>query len=99
MTKPAVAAPLPPLVFPVTVIVDTREQRKFTFEGLRTDAEFGYRPLVVRTARKALCAGDYSLATWERSVAIERKSLTDLYGTLGQNRERFVRELQSLQET
>ncbi len=99
MTKPAVAAPLPPLVFPVTVIVDTREQRNFTFEGFRADAELGYRPLVVRMERKALYAGDYSLATWERSVAIERKSLTDLYGTLGRQLERFVRELQRLQET
>jgi hypothetical protein len=35
---------------------------------------------------------------WETRVAVERKSLADLFSTIGQGRERFVRELERLAE-
>ncbi|MDR0881610.1 MAG: ERCC4 domain-containing protein [Candidatus Adiutrix sp.] len=66
------------------IIVDTREQKPFTFEG-REAVE-----VVVGT----LATGDYSLVGLEDRVALERKSLADLVGCLtGSNRDRFEREL------
>ena len=43
-----------------------------------------------------LDAGDYSLAGFERRVAVERKSIQDLVGCLTGERPRFERELQRL---
>ena len=56
---------------PLTIIVDTREQEPLTEwpEGTITE-------------RATLDTGDYSVKGWERSVAIERKSLLDLAGTM-----------------
>jgi ERCC4-type nuclease len=74
-------------------VIDSREQRPFAFGGLRADARDGRRPLLVRTVTRTLPSGDYSLLGFEGRVAVERKSLEDLYSTLGQARERFEREL------
>ena len=41
-------------------------------------------------------AGDYSVAGFERRVAVERKELQDLVGCLGADRQRFERELARL---
>ena len=67
------------------IIRDTREQDGFTFKD-----GFDHAP-VVRTA--TLDHGDYSIAGFEHRIAIERKSLQDLVGCLGRERERFIREL------
>ncbi|NCD22612.1 MAG: hypothetical protein EOL90_06720 [Spartobacteria bacterium] len=67
------------------VVVDSREQCPFRFEGFNA---------VVEVA--GLEAGDYSLQGFERRVAIERKSLPDLVACLGVERERFARELSRL---
>ncbi len=65
------------------ILVDSREQLPFTFEG------YEVVPEVV-----GLPCGDYSLPGFEDRIAIERKSLDDLVGCLmGSNRERFEREL------
>lgn len=40
----------------------------------------------------SLPTGDYSVKGLERLVTVERKSVADLYSTLGQGRERFERE-------
>ncbi len=85
-----------PLTVPFTVVIDTREQRNFTFTGLYADAKDGNRPLVVPTVVATLGQGDYSIVGLENVVAAERKSLADLYGTLGQGRKRFERELERL---
>ena len=53
------------------VVCDSREQQPYTFAGF---------PAVVEVA--GLEAGDYSLAGFERRVAIERKSIQDLVGCL-----------------
>lgn len=82
--------------FPVAVIADTREQLPFTFTGLRGPAARG-RPLIaVDVVRGTLKSGDYSLAGHQVRVAVERKSVADLFHTLGQGRERFARELARL---
>jgi ERCC4-type nuclease len=84
------------LTVPFTVVIDTREQLPFTFQDLRADAKDGRRLLRVPTACCSLATGDYSLAGLENQLAIERKSLVDLFATLGSRRERFQRELERL---
>ena len=39
-----------------------------------------------------LKAGDYTIAGLEDVVVVERKSIKDLFGTLGQHRDRFEAE-------
>jgi hypothetical protein len=70
---------------PLRIVCDSREQAPFTFAGF---------PAVVEVA--GLEAGDYSLAGFERRVAVERKSIQDLVGCLTGERPRFERELQRL---
>ncbi len=69
---------------PLTIIVDSREQRPLVF----SDA--------VTTVRGCLSEGDYAPASLVGRVAIERKSLADLVGSLTAGRERFLRELERL---
>ncbi len=85
-----------PVASPFLVLVDQREKLPYGFDGLRTDAKHGRRPLKVRTIPFHLDAGDYSIEGYESRIAIERKSLADAFGTLGQGRDRFERELQRL---
>lgn len=76
---------------PYTVVIDTREQLHYGFaEPLKCPR--GHK-LCVQTTRGTLPSGDYSLLGFESCVAVERKSLADLYGTLGKGRARFAREL------
>ncbi len=70
---------------PVTVIVDTREQDYY-----------GFNPQLVTPVRRALPAGDYSVAGMEQIVAVERKTLDDFVGTVMRARGRFYRELRRL---
>jgi ERCC4-type nuclease len=74
------------------VVVDGREKSPYTFSGLQTDAKDGRLPLIVPTEWAYLKTGDYSIHGEESLVAVERKSLADLYSTLGQNRDRFEAE-------
>ena len=67
------------------IIRDSREQAPLTFTGYPVEVAVG-----------ALEAGDYSLAGFERRVAVERKSIQDLVGCLTGERPRFERELQRL---
>ena len=69
----------------VPILVDSREQLPFAFAGYPVEVSVG-----------ALEAGDYSVRGFERRVVVERKSLTDLVGCLGGDRDRFERELQRL---
>ena len=67
----------------VVCIVDTREQLPLDLSPLRTEAG-------------TLATGDYSLKGLEHLVCIERKSLDDLLGCVGRDRDRFERELQRM---
>lgn len=69
------------------VIVDSREQKPFTFTGAQI-----YENTTVEAG--TLNVGDYSVAGMENVVACERKSLPDLVQCLAGSRERFVRELE-----
>jgi len=69
------AAPLP-------ILIDTREQRPWTFTPER-----------FTVARATLAEGDYSLAGFEGRIALERKSLGDFVGTVIGDWLRFRKEL------
>ena len=84
------------MAVPFTIVVDTREQRPWTFQVLRADKDKGRRLLDVSTTRGTLQAGDYSISGHEHQVAVERKSKEDLFGTIGGGRARFERELARL---
>ncbi len=66
-----------------TIMIDTREQTPFTFANMA--AKLG-----------TLDTGDYSIEGLTHLIAIERKSLQDLLGCVGRDRDRFKRELQRL---
>lgn len=67
----------------VTAIIDTREQTPLVLDPLKTIS-------------KALDTGDYGLLGLEHVVSVERKSIDDLLMCVGQERERFDREIQRL---
>ena len=73
----------------LVILVDTREQLPLAFLGCATQ-------------RATLTTGDYSCicdgVDLRGIVAIERKSVSDLLGCIGQQRERFERELERLSE-
>jgi DNA excision repair protein ERCC-4 len=67
----------------VCAVIDSREQQPLPLYPLKS---------IVGT----LTTGDYSIVGLESVIAIERKSLVDLIGCIGQERERFEREIQRL---
>jgi DNA excision repair protein ERCC-4 len=67
------------------VVVDTREKEPYLFQGGG-----------LRVIRRALPAGDYSLAGHEESVAVERKTREDFVSTVIRSRKRFFKELRLL---
>jgi ERCC4-type nuclease len=67
----------------ITAIIDTREQLPLDLAPLQT-------------VRGTLATGDYSIVGLENVVSIERKSLADLLGCVGGERERFDREVMRL---
>ena len=67
-----------------TIIVDTREQSPYSFQGVSP---------IPDTIVRGLSTGDYSLDGYEDRVTVERKSLSDLYGSVGTGRDRFEREM------
>ena len=70
---------------PATIIVDTREQEPYSFD-----------PRLAASVRRALPAGDYSVAGLEDAVVVERKALDDFVSTVIHSRERFRKELRKL---
>lgn len=85
-TKPTVAGLQ---VCPFSIIVDTREQLPYTFDGIGC---------VVPTIISGLDSGDYSIDGMDAMISIERKSLDDLYGSVTWGRKRFEREISRLDE-
>jgi ERCC4-type nuclease len=67
----------------VVAVIDSREQLPLDLTPLRT-------------VTGTLTSGDYSVLGLVDVVAIERKSLSDLLGCVGTDRERFDREVQRL---
>ena len=69
----------------VTIVIDSREQAEYSFDSR-----------LATTMRRALPAGDYSVAGLERTVTVERKRLDDFVSTVIHSRERFRNELRKL---
>ncbi len=63
------------------IVIDTREQHPYRFEGAVT---------------KALKSGDYSVLGLEDRITVERKTKEDAYASLGAGRTRFEKELMRL---
>jgi DNA excision repair protein ERCC-4 len=81
MTAAAIPAELPQSS--VIALVDTREQDRLNLDPLKCEIA-------------TLTTGDYSVRGLEHVIAIERKSLPDLLACVGQERERFDREIQRM---
>lgn len=82
-----------------TVLIDSREQKPYQFQGLKADAAQQHCPLHVEWEWATLKSGDYSIQRHETNgITIERKSLADLYNSCGQGRDRFEREHQRMAE-
>jgi ERCC4-type nuclease len=67
----------------LTIITDSREKNPYKFKDS-----------IVRK----LDTGDYSIQGFEYQVCVERKTKADAYGTIGNGRSRFIRELQRMSE-
>lgn len=67
----------------ITCIYDTREQLPYDLSPMRSE-------------RGTLTTGDYSVRGLTHLVAIERKSLSDYLGSIGNNRDAFEREMQRM---
>jgi len=61
------------------IIVDSREQKPYFTKNVEV---------------AGLKTGDYSIKGYEDRIAIERKSIADLFGTLGKGNKRFKKELE-----
>lgn len=81
-----------PIATPFTILIDQRENLPFRFFGIKSDANQGYRELAVATKPAHLTTGDYTIEGYQSLVCVERKSLDDIYGTIGQRRELFEAE-------
>lgn len=70
------------------LVIDSREQ---------TPLFLDHPPKGLVMVRDTLEVGDYSIRGFEGKIAVERKTIPDLLNCLGNDRERFKRELEKLQ--
>jgi ERCC4-type nuclease len=81
------------------ILIDTREQTPFFFDKLNDN---NFKNLSIEN--RSLKTGDYSLNGFsdpdkhKKTICVERKSLPDLFSTLGSGRERFIKELIRMQK-
>lgn len=82
------------------IAVDTSEQLPYRFEGIKSEEPYVVERVSLDTGdyqttrdEKIKSAKEFRVMGNEEACVIERKSLTDLYGTLTRGRERFEREL------
>lgn len=100
------------LVSPFAVVVDSREQKPYTFEHIpyRKKLKDGQPNIIaVPIVKQILATGDYSIAVKEVDgngqtrwssplpITIERKSLADFYSSAGR-RANFLGRLQRMQD-
>lgn len=86
--RPAKKSILEAKISNLVAIVDTREQLPL---DLRWRSGEG-----LKTIRRKLDTGDYSLDGFEDRISVERKSIPDLMGCIGKGRDRFERELERI---
>lgn len=68
----------------ITILISDQEKRPWSF----SDA--------VQTQRVYLKTGDYQISGLEKHLCIERKSEVDLLGTITEERDRFIKELERM---
>ncbi len=69
----------------MVIVRDKREQRPYDFLSCGCD---------ITVEDGTLDTADYSVKHFENSVAVERKELSDIVNCLGNDRQRFLREMQ-----
>jgi len=79
--------------------VAKKKYRKFTIiRDTREKAGHGYKFRASANCNKMetikLDVGDYSIEGYEDVIMVERKTIDDLWGTLTQGRDRFMREME-----
>ena len=82
-----------PLVTPFTIVIDNQEGLPYDFTQVPVGADNAGRERTVPTVSQHLLTGDYSIEGHEDRITIERKSPTDLYGSLTNGRARLKREI------
>lgn len=96
-------------VVPFTVVIDINEGAPYQFTGIKGRSKGGVKlPQIIRTTKKPMYLmgrdtwgtglADYSIDGLEELIQIERKSIGDLFGTLGGRRENFEREISRLND-
>jgi len=98
---PATAIEATITLCPFVIVIDNREKAPYSFTELPLKTKYSRKKdtpttLYIPTETRYLPTGDYSIDGLEQHFALERKSLEDLYGTIGQHRERFEAELERL---
>lgn len=94
-TEPLECTHIPPW----SLVVDNREQAPFRFTAIPATAKEGGGLVVPRLVTgRALSTGDYSIEGMEAVCCVERKSLADLFGSVGREHQRFEREFQRMAE-
>jgi len=68
----------------LTIIIDTREQKPYSFSSVKTEFDI---------VRGTLKTGDYSLKGFEDKITVERKSMSDAFGSFGNGRKRLEKEM------
>ncbi len=94
-SKKAKKQPSPWIVGP-HILIDQREQLPYDFESMTPESTLKPHEQLQMPYMEHLQTGDYSLAGFQGQIAVERKSLPDLYSTLGKGRERFEDEMHRL---
>jgi len=83
---------------PFAIVIDQREKAPYSFSRIPAKASAKGEWLDIETVVGHLPEGDYAIQGAYQLAAVERKSLEDLYSTLGGHRDRFEREIIRLQE-
>jgi len=97
-----------------TIVIDSNEGAPYPFQGLqergpkkrnlvipisrRAMYQMHQRDVEIKGEVHRVGLADYSLLGFEQQIQIERKSIADLFGTLGQRRNRFEAEIKRLHE-
>ena len=77
-----------------SICIDTREQDPLFKE---TNDYVEYKKYRFNIKKKALRTGDYSIEGLENIIVIERKRKDEIFGNLGADRERLIREMERMQ--
>jgi ERCC4-type nuclease len=80
------------LAEPFEIVIDTREQLPYDFASVKN----AILPFTTRV--ETLVTGDYSAATFQHELCIERKSKEDAFKSFGKDRERFEKEIVRMAE-